>query len=64
MKVGDKVQTGVYVTGQFVEMGVGIIVRLSDDGASATVDIMSLHGGRPWLVSQPTTHLRPIHESS
>lgn len=58
IKVGDRVRTGVYVIGEWHPMSLGIVVAVSTDGSTAMVDVMSLHGGAPWLRTEMTSHLR------
>lgn len=47
--VGKRVERCVYVCGERVPMGHGIVTRQMGAGV-VEVDIMSLHGGAPWLV--------------
>lgn len=58
IKVGDRVRTGVYVCGEWKPMSVGIVTGISNDGTLASVDVMSLHGGRPWVRTEQVGHLR------
>lgn len=58
IKVGDRVRTGVYVAGKWRPMSIGIVVSQSNDGSVSNVDIMSLHGGAPWVTAERTDHLR------
>ena len=58
IKVGDRVRTGVYVLGDWVPMSPGIVTELSADKSLALVDVMSLHGGAPWIRHEQTSHLR------
>lgn len=58
--VGDKVQTGVYVLGEWTSLQTGIVVSRSCDGTVCGVDVMSLHGGAPWVLQERTDHLRKI----
>lgn len=60
IKVGDTVQTGVSVLGNWVPMSVGIVVSQTSDRSVSGVDIMSLHGGAPWVIQEQTTHLRKV----
>ncbi len=55
MNVGDKVETAVFVCGKRVPMWQGIIVRVHS--GYCDVDIGSLHGAAPWIVSENTSHL-------
>ena len=57
MNIGDKVVTGVFVLGKFQPMSEGIITRRIDSQL-VEVDVMSLHGGRPWLRVEQESHLR------
>lgn len=59
IKIGDRVRCGVYVGGVWRPSSAGIVVSQSPDGAVSGVDIMSLHGGRPWVRQERTDHLRP-----
>lgn len=47
-KVGDKVYTTVSVGGETRPMAAGIITEIRS--GYYMVDIMSLHGGAPWIV--------------
>ena len=58
IKIGDKVCTGVYVLNEWRPMQTGIVVAQSFDGSTSDVDVMSLHGGRPWVLKEATSHLR------
>ena len=58
IRVGDRVRIGVYVTGGWVPMSLGIVTELSADKSTAHVDVMSLHGGAPWIRHEQTNHLR------
>ena len=60
VRIGDKVRTGVYVNGEWCQMQTGMVVAQSFDGSVSDVDIMSLHGGRPWVVKESTAQLRKI----
>ena len=46
-KIGQKVWTGVWVMGKWQRMAVGIITAVYS--GYYDVDIMSLHGGAPWI---------------
>lgn len=63
INIGDKVQTGVYVLGEWRPVHVGIVVSQTYDKSVSSVDIMSLHGGKPWIVREDTSHLRKLQES-
>ena len=61
LKVGDKVETCVYVAGKRVAMHKGIIVGF--DGIHETVarvDIASLRGCAPWIVRESTAQLQKV----
>jgi hypothetical protein len=58
IKVGDTVTTGVYVLGEWKGMQQGVVVSQSSDGSVSDVDVMSLHGGQPWIRKEVTSHLR------
>ena len=58
IKVGDRVRTGVYVLGKWVPMSLGVVTDMSLDKSTALVDVMSLHGGAPWIHREQTSHLR------
>lgn len=60
INVGDKVQIGVYICGEWRSCSTGVVVQMSPDGTVSQVDIMSLHGGRPWIVFEKTAHLHKI----
>lgn len=60
IKIGDTVRTGVYVCGEWQPMSKGVVVSQSMDGSISHVDIMSLHGGRPWIQPERTDHLRKV----
>ena len=63
IKVGDMVQTGVYVAGEWRGCYSGHVVRMSGDGGTSEVDVMSLHGGRPWSRFEVTSHLRKLEHA-
>lgn len=58
IKIGDKVQCGVFVCNEWQPTAVGIVVDKTSDGSCCAVDVMSLHGGAPWVRWEATTHLR------
>jgi hypothetical protein len=58
INIGDRVRTGVYVMGEWRPSSSGIVVSKSSDGTLADVDIMSLHGGRPWVRTEQISQLR------
>lgn len=58
IKIGDRVRCGVYVMGEWRPSSAGIVVSQTPDGTVCGVDIMSLHGGAPWVRQECTNHLR------
>ena len=60
INVGDKVQTGVFVAGEFVPTFTGTVVKQSPDGSTSQVDVGSLHGAAPRLHWEATSHLRKV----
>ena len=56
--VGDRVRTGVFVLGAWQPMSIGDVVAQTPDGTVSDVDVMSLHGGQPWIHKEATSHLR------
>lgn len=56
MKIGDHVQTGVYVLGEFKPVYTGVIVGVLY--GLFQVDIGSLHGCQPWIHLEQESHLR------
>jgi len=58
INIGDRVRTGVYVMNEWRPSSSGIVVGKSADGTLAQVDIMSLHGGAPWVRTEQISHLR------
>ena len=62
IRVGDMVQTGVYVHDEWRPSYSGRVVHLSPDGTVAQVDVMSHHGGRPWIHHEATSHLRKLDQ--
>lgn len=63
IQVGDRVRTGVYVCGEWVPMTLGVVTSISGDGTLANVDVMGLHGGRPWIRLEQVSHLRKEDEA-
>ena len=63
IKIGDKVQCGVYVLGEWKPTNTGIVVSQTSDGSVSGVDRMSLHGGAPWVVQEATSHLRTLPDN-
>ena len=64
IKIGDKVQCGVYVLGEWKPTNTGIVVSQTSDGSVSGVDRMSLHGGAPWVVQEATSHLRTLPDNA
>lgn len=62
IKIGDKVVTGVFVLGEFKPVYTGIVVAQTGDGTVSDVDVGSLHGCRPWIHKENTSHLRKVEE--
>jgi hypothetical protein len=62
IKIGDKVYTTVSVCGRIVRMSPGIVVEQTSDSSVSSVDVMSLHGGRPWIRLEATSNLIPFDE--
>lgn len=58
IKVGDMVRMGVYVLGEWRPSYSGRVVGMSSDGSVSEVDVMSHHGGRPWVHLVETSHLQ------
>lgn len=56
IKIGDKVETCVFSGSERISMFMGIVISIKDQ--IAEVDIMSLHGGAPWIVYEVLYHLR------
>lgn len=63
IRVGDRVRTGVYICGEWKPAFLGIVVDQSFDGTISSVDVMSLHGGRPRIHLETTSHLRLDEET-
>lgn len=64
IKVGDMVQTGVYVAGEWRAGNRGRVIAQSFDGSVSQVDIGSPHGCAPWTYTEATNHLRKIEEDT
>jgi len=62
IRVGDKVETCVYVCGERRPMNRGMVVRVHS--GYCDVDIGSLHGCAPWVVGEVTSHLRKIENTT
>lgn len=60
-KFGDKVQTGVFVCGEFKPTFVGIVTRVIDDQL-IEVDVGSLHGCQPWKKIEQSSHCTICHD--
>lgn len=63
IKVGDMVKTGVYVLGEWRGCYTGRVVQQSSDGSTSQVDVMSHHGGWPWIHFEVTSHLRKLEHA-
>lgn len=48
IKIGSRVYTTVSVCGKTQRISLGVVVS-DDGGGTCGVDIMSLHGGAPWV---------------
>jgi hypothetical protein len=55
---GTKVQCGVYVMGEFRPTYIGKVVSV--ESGYYKVDIMSLHGGAPWVVTYSCGEVREL----
>lgn len=60
--VGDKVQGGVFVAGQWVKTRTGIVVAVHS--GYCDVDVGSLHGCAPWVLKEPNNCLRLMPDES
>lgn len=60
IRLGDMVQTAVFVGAERVPMATGRVVAIRN--GSCDIDIMSHHGGAPWIVSKPTHSLEKVTE--
>ncbi len=58
LRSGDMVETCVYVCGERHPMARGRIVGITHE--HAIVDIMSHHGGAPWLVVESLMDLQQV----
>ena len=58
IKVGDKVERAVYVGGERQALECGYVVRIHD--GCADVDVMSHHGGGPWIKTDTLTSLLKV----
>ena len=63
IQIGDKVKTGVYVLNKWAPLYTGIVVDQSIDRSVSDVDVMSLHGGAPWIHKERTDHLRKVENA-
>ncbi|MCF1193592.1 hypothetical protein LRR18_18555, partial [Mangrovimonas sp. AS39] len=52
IKIGDKVETAVFVAGKRFPMHIGIVTSISSDRTLAEVDIMALCKGAAWIVTE------------
>ena len=60
--ISSKVYTTVSVLGERVRMAQGSVVGQSFDRCNSEVDIMSLHGGRPWVILHATRDLDLVED--
>ena len=60
IKIGDKVQCGDHILGEWKPTSLGVVVSQTSDGSVSGVDVMSLHGGAPWVRQEATSHLRCV----
>lgn len=60
VKIGDRVETCVYVGCERFPMRQGIVTGQSVDGSLSDVDIGSLHGCAPWIQTEVTASLLKI----
>ena len=58
--IGDKVQCGIFIQREWSPTCIGVIVSKTNDGSVCGVDVMSLHGGSPWVRQEITIHLKRI----
>lgn len=58
MKTGQRVWTTVSMGGRIQRMASGIVVATHD--GYCDVDVMSLHGGAPWIQQHTNTSLEPF----
>ena len=62
VKVGDMVETCVFVLGERIPMAHGRVVAIH--GGYCDVDVMSHHGGRPWIRQEMTHNLRIVERNT
>lgn len=60
IKVGDKVETCVWVCNERRPVNIGYVVAMSFDGSISDVDIGSWCGCAPWIHKEVTAHLRKV----
>jgi hypothetical protein len=60
IKVGDKVETCVWVCNERRPVNVGYVVAMSFDGSISDVDVGSWCGCAPWIHKEVTAHLRKV----
>lgn len=60
MKVGDMVQTGVWIGGQWIQTGEGRILK--DQGGYYDVDINADYAARAEIIEKLYSEVRPIEE--
>jgi hypothetical protein len=58
IQVGDMVMTTVFVMGKQTPVQKGRVVKMTEDKSVSGVDIMSHHGGAPWIVFEATESLQ------
>ncbi len=57
-RIGQRVRTNVFVGTKKQPMSIGIITEVKD--GYCLVDVMGLHGGRPWITAHTYDQLDPI----
>jgi len=58
IQIGDMVMTTVTVMGEQIPRLKGRVVKMTADKSVAGIDIMSHHGGAPWIVFEATESLQ------
>lgn len=58
IKIGDKVQMGVFVARRWRPTLKGIVTNISHDGTLATIDAGTMHGCEPDIYVEPVALLR------
>lgn len=59
MKIGAKVWTGVHFCGEWHRTALGVVTGIHS--GFYDVDVMSLHGGSPWITQH--THLEAYEDN-